>query len=154
MFLALRKRMERDERGFTLIELMVVVLIIAILIAVAIPTFLGMRTRAQNRAAQSDLRNALVAAKASFTDAETYMGFVAASGTAIEPSFTWADGAAGATTNVYVQDVTATGVVLVRRSVSGTFYGISDQAGVTRYCQNTTATSIDTQAECVATAWT
>ena len=42
----------RDEEGFTLIELMVVVLIIAILIAIAIPTFLGARPRAQDRAAQ------------------------------------------------------------------------------------------------------
>src|SRR5262249_6810525 len=50
------RRRDGDE-GFTLIELMVVVLIIAILIAIAIPTFLGARQRAQNRAAQSSLRN-------------------------------------------------------------------------------------------------
>ena len=47
-----------DDEGFTLIELMVVVLIIAILIAIAIPTFLGARQRAQDRATQADLRNA------------------------------------------------------------------------------------------------
>ena len=52
--------MRRDqEGGFTLIELMVVVLIIAILLAVAIPTFLGARQRANDRAAQSELRNTL-----------------------------------------------------------------------------------------------
>ena len=41
MFKAIHDRLNNDEKGFTLIELMVVVLIIAILIAIAIPTFLG-----------------------------------------------------------------------------------------------------------------
>ena len=60
----------RTREGFTLIELMVVVLIIAILIAIAIPTFLGAQDRAKDRAAQSDLRNALTAAKTIATDFE------------------------------------------------------------------------------------
>src|SRR5919106_1558240 len=86
------KRM-KDDRGFTLIELMVVVLIIAILIAIAIPTFLGLRRRAQDRAAQSDLRNALTAAKAFYTDDESYSpasgAFDAVAGEDIEPSLNW-----------------------------------------------------------------
>ena len=51
---------------------MVVVLVIGILIAIALPTFLGARARAQDRDAQSSLRNAVTAAKVIFVDDETY----------------------------------------------------------------------------------
>jgi type IV pilus assembly protein PilA len=71
MLMWINKRL-RDEEGFTLIELMVVVLIIAILIAIAIPTFLGARRRAQDRQAQSNLRNALTAEKTYYSDKQAY----------------------------------------------------------------------------------
>jgi type IV pilus assembly protein PilA len=117
------KRM-RDDRGFTLIELMVVVLIIAILIAIAIPTFLGLRRRAQDRAAQSDLRNGLTAAKAHYTDLETYDGFTPAAGEAIEPSLNWDDN----TVPDFVTINVAAGqqLVLQRTSASGTVFCIAD----------------------------
>src|ERR1700760_246168 len=78
------------EECFTLIELMVVVLIIAILIAIAIPTFLGARQKAQDRAAQSNLRNALTAAKTAYVDSQNYTSDVANNVYAsIEPSLTF-----------------------------------------------------------------
>src|SRR5438093_12122659 len=107
MMQLLRKRLDREEQGFTLIELMVVVLIIAILIAIAIPTFLGARKRAQDRAAQSNLRNALTAEKTYYTDKQVYSADVAATGQlkSIEPSLTYVAGTADPTSNpndVYV----------------------------------------------------
>jgi len=131
-----QKRM-RDDKGFTLIELMVVVLIIAILIAIAIPTFLGLRTRSQNRAAQSNLRNALTAAKSFYTDSETYTpaagNFNAADGAATEPSLTWNDAAASVAGEVSVRGVTATTVVLVTESASGSNFCLYDSNGTTGY---------------------
>ncbi len=56
--------LRKDDRGFTLIELMIVVLIVAILVAIAIPTFLGQRKEAEDSAAKSNLRNALTTEKA------------------------------------------------------------------------------------------
>src|SRR5712692_5913893 len=86
------RKMDQDEKGFTLIELMVVVLIIGILIAIALPTFLGARQRAQNRA-ESNLRNGLVAAKTFYTDNSTYTLLDAGKAGAIEPSLQWVLGA-------------------------------------------------------------
>ena len=127
MLKALYKRTQ-DDKGFTLIELMVVVLIIAILIAIAIPTFLGMRRRAQDRAAQSDLRNALTAAKAFYTDGETFTGF-AAEAPNIEPSLTWNEDAAASQGQVSIRDADDDGVVLSTESASGTLFCAGDNAG-------------------------
>ena len=113
-----------EEEGFTLIELMVVVLIIAILIAIAIPTFLGARQRAQDRAAQSDLRNGLTAEKTTYTDNQAYD---ANSGNmkAIEPSLDW-----GGKLTVVVGDAVTNGdaatVCLSEASKSGKVFQLAD----------------------------
>ena len=126
---SLASRRRDEEQGFTLIELMVVVLIIAILIAIAIPTFLGARQRAQDRAAQSDLRNGLTAEKVTYTDTQTYSSDTAAGGVlfGIEPSLKW-----GTSLSVVVGGVAALAaadtVCLSETSKSGKVFQIADIA--------------------------
>jgi prepilin-type N-terminal cleavage/methylation domain-containing protein len=65
-------KFRKSEEGFTLIELLIVVAIIGILAAIAIPQFSAYRQRAYNSAAQSDVKNARVAQESLFSDYQRY----------------------------------------------------------------------------------
>ncbi len=69
----LTKFIKKDQGGFTLIELMIVIAIIGILAAIAIPQFSAYRTRSYNAAAEADLRNAATAQEAYYVDTQTYI---------------------------------------------------------------------------------
>lgn len=62
----------KNQNGFTLIELMMVIAIIGILAGIAIPQYSLYRTRSFNAAAQADLRNGATAQEAYFMDHGTY----------------------------------------------------------------------------------
>jgi type IV pilus assembly protein PilA len=152
----------RDDRGFTLIELMVVVLIIAILIAIAIPTFLGAQDRARDRGAQSDLRNAVTAAKRIATDdAGLFTNVSVANLTTAEGALKFA--AAGNKTDIgVVVDTGATPqtALFYKQSASNTFFGMgTNSSGAVVKCKAATAAELNTYALCAtlsgtpASAW-
>ena len=64
----------RNEGGFTLIELLVVIIIIGILLAIAIPSYMKFRDRANKSAAQANVRSSIPAVEAYFADNNTYTG--------------------------------------------------------------------------------
>lgn len=68
----LNKSNMTKQKGFTLIELMIVVAIIGILAAIAIPQFSAYRVKAFNSAAESDLRNLMTAEEATYADSQAY----------------------------------------------------------------------------------
>lgn len=140
MMKAIRHRMSRDE-GFTLIELMVVVMIIAVLIAIAIPSFLGFRSSAQDRGAQSELRNVLLAEKAYWLEEGDYTE-TAGDITALEPNATVA---ADPADGVYIDlnGASSDVVCMVRDSDSGNVFAIWESSADGTYYGDTDLSAAD-----------
>ena len=157
------------QKGFTLIELMIVVAIIGILAAIAIPQFSAYRVKAFNSAAESDLRNLMTAEEATYADAQAYFpknsSTVSGLGSSTLPATTFNSTTTGTLTGAKVSNNVGFAITTANSAANySIFTGHSkgdreyagDDAGLMRYkstASNGAATAAQAEAAQLTSSW-
>jgi prepilin-type N-terminal cleavage/methylation domain-containing protein len=117
-----------DESGYTLVELMVVILILAILFSLALVTYVGVRNSGFDTEAKSNLRHAVTAAQIYYTGKNaSFTGMNAFELSKVALGISFRDGAVTSDNGVYISDVTDEGYVLQCRSQSGIIFAATGE---------------------------
>jgi type IV pilus assembly protein PilA len=116
----MHRRSTIDERGFTLVELLVILLLMGILAMIALPSFIGQRAKGQDTEAQTMIRTAQIALRTYETDRDTFAA-TRAQLEAIEPSL-------GEATADFSVSGTATTYTISEKSTSGTTFTLERDA--------------------------
>jgi type IV pilus assembly protein PilA len=131
MLRKLRERTHEGQTGFSLIELLIVILIIGVLAAIALPAFLGQRTKGQDSSAKSAARNLVSSVESFYVTSKTYVG--AASDNDVQKSGVFGSGDGQAS----IDDATSDSYRIIGQSASGNRFTITKASGasaVTRTC--------------------
>jgi len=128
MMARIHKAMKEDQKGFTLVELLVVVIIIGILAAIAIPVFLSQRNKGYDSAAKNDARNLGVLEETYLTDSGAYQA-TSAVNTFAANTITDFKPTTGVSTAVAVTVNGNSGFCIVSKSKSANYFWYDSTAG-------------------------
>ena len=147
----------RSDAGFTLVEVMVVVVVLAVLVAIGLPMFMGAKVKAEERAAQAQLRTGLTAGLTYWTDGATFTAFDASCTATpgecdvaedVEDSVAWVGAGPPAAHEISILFAAGNNLLLVSRADSGGYFCLAQSTGQTDRGRAPVFDDVDTLVEC------